>query len=447
VLSFSLVPEVTSLTLHQISSNSAAADIVFSTAIDSLPVTALKLIHAECYIDVIGSGATYQIELNECDSDLVGLEILPHSISNGSSGPSIGQVVELSLDQTAPEIKLGYGSGFSTTTSAILTGSILDAVNEPSEESFSVSGCEGLELISSTPLQLRIFDCQQGEVSVTLSADAFWDQWGNSSPGESLVFPIWIDSVGPEPRFSLVESSAESALIQISELQETWHALVAIDSGATNCNVEYLNQFVSLSDCEPGQVALSIQAETFADDYGNRGPVQPQFFVHEFVATVVMAPEPAATLPSLPQSDPDQSEPVSSAPEVVALEPIVETPVLAPEPQPSPETDRDDLVPPEPKAESLQPVEEPATTQVETDEVVEQATELSEIERPGTAVEQPNVDPIQSNSEVTDGVSLVQFGSGSEDQSERPGWLVFVLIVAFAGALVAGIIGYRLIGK
>ena len=447
VLSYSLVPEVTSFTLNQISSNSAAAEIVFSTSIDALPVTALKLNQSECSVEIFGSGATYQIELNECDSNLVGLEILPHSITNGSSGPSIGHSVELSLDQTAPEIKLGYGSGFSTTTSAILTGSILDAVNEPSEESFSVLGCEGLELISITPLQLRIFDCQQGEVSVVLAADSFWDQWGNSSPGDSSVYPIWIDSVGPEPRLSLVEGSSESALIAVSELPDNWEALVAIDLGTTACLVEYLNQFVSLSGCAPGQVSLSIRAETLADDYGNLGPVQPQFFVHEFVATIVAAPEPEVTLPPPAQSELDQSEPVSSAPEVVALEPIVETPVLAPEPQPSPETDRDDLVPPEPEAESLQPVEEPATAQVETDEVVEQATELSEIERPGTTVEQPNVDPIQSNSEVTDGVSLVQFGSGSEDQSERPGWLVFVLIVAFAAALVAGIIGYRLIGK
>ena len=431
VLSYSLVPEVTSFTLNQISSNSAAAEIVFSTAIDALPVTALKLNHSECSVEIFGSGATYQIELNECDSNLVGLEILPHSITNGSSGPSIGQVVELLLDQTAPEINLGYGSGFSTATSAILTGSVLGSVNEPSEESFSVSGCEGLELISSTPLQLRIFDCQQGEVSVTLSADAFWDQWGNSSPGESLVFPIWIDSVGPEPRFSLVESSSESALIQISELQETWHALVAIDSGATNCKVEYLNQFVSLSDCEPGQVALSIQAETFTDDYGNRGPVQPQFFVHEFVATVVLAPEPEVTLPSLPQSDPDQREPVSSVPEVVLADPISEVPVLDSTPPPSTGIVPEELITPEPEAESLQLVQEPATTQGETKEVNEQ----------------PDVDPILSDPEVTDGVSLVQFDSGPEEQSERPDWLIFVLAIAFAAALVAGIIGYRLIGK
>jgi hypothetical protein len=251
-----------------------------------------------------------------------------------------------------------------------------------------------------------------------------------------------------------------SALIQISELQETWQALVAIDSGATNCKVEYLNQFVSLSDCEPGQVSLSIKAETLADEYGNLGPAQPQLMIYEFVAepepepslsepspSPSSTPSPEQALPQLPESNVDQSDPVSSVPEVVVVEPIAEAPVLDSNPAPSRGNIPQELTTPEAVAESLQPVQEPATTQAETKEVIEQASELSEIEQPGTSVEQPGVDPIQLEPEVTDGVSLVQFGSGSEGESERPGWLVFVLVIAFAAALVAGVIGYRLIGK
>jgi hypothetical protein len=132
---------------------------------------------------------------------------------------------------------------------------------------------------------------------------------------------------------------------------------------------------------------------------------------------------------------------------VVVLEPIVETPVLAPTPQPSPGTDRDALVPPDPEAESLQPIQEPATTQAETKEVIDPVSELSQIEQPAPSIQQPDVDPVQSDLEVTDAVSLAQFDSGSEAQSERPGWLIFALAIAFAAALVAGVIGYRLIGK
>jgi hypothetical protein len=451
---------VTSFTLNQISSNSAAAEIVFSTAIETLPVTSLQLLAAQCAVEISGNGANYQIALNECESNQISLEVLSNSVTNGISGPSIGQVVELSLDQTAPEINLGYGSGFSTTTSAILTGSVLDAVNEPSEESFSVLGCEGLELISITPLQVRIFDCQQGEVSVVLAADTFWDQWGNSSPSESLVYSIWIDSVGPEPRFSLVEGSSESALIAVSELPDNWEALVAIDLGTTACLVEYLNQFVSLSGCEPGQVSLSIKAETMADEYDNLGPLQPQLLIYEFVAepepepTLLepsplpsSTPSPEQALPQLPESNFDQSDPVISAPEVVVVEPIAEAPVLDSNPAPSTGAVPKELTAPESEAESVEPVQEPATTQAATKEIIEQTSELSEIEQQGPSAEQPDVDPIQLDPEVTDGVSLVQFESGSEEQSERPDWLIFALAIAFAAALVAGVIGYRLIGK
>jgi len=130
-------------------------------------------------------------------------------------------------------------------------------------------------------------------------------------------------------------------------------------------------------------------------------------------------------------SNPDQSEPVSSVPEVVLADPISELPVLDFTPAPSTGVVPEELIAAEPEAESLQPVQESATTQGETKEVNEQ----------------PDVDPMQSDPEVTDGVSLVQFESGSEEQSERPDWLIFALAIAFAAALVAGVIGYRLIGK
>jgi hypothetical protein len=118
-------------------------------------------------------------------------------------------------------------------------------------------------------------------------------------------------------------------------------------------------------------------------------------------------------------------------PEVVLADPISELPVLDSTPPPSTGIVPEELITPEPEAESLQLVQEPATTQGETKEVNEQ----------------PDVDPMKSDPEVTDGVSLVQFDSGSEAQSERPGWLIFALAMALAAALVAGVIGYRLIGK
>ena len=434
VLSYSLPPQVTNFILSQTGPASAIAEIDFASDIQQLSLDDFSFNGASCDAELAGSGSSYSMVLEECTNNYLVLELKPYSVTNGVLGPSLATLVELTLDQSPPQIGLGFPSSVSTSTTLTLSGFVDGAVNELSEDSFELSGCEGMEMISSSPFQLRLFDCQQGEVSVELSADSVWDQWGNSSPATPIRFLAWVDSLGPEPKFVLKESSSTGALIELLEVTDGWHNKVFVDVGPTGCEIEYLNQFIVLEDCSPGLVSFSLEAGVMIDEFGNSGPLTPQFFSHEF--------EALALIETLPVPEPKENQPVLETGPVPSTDPVRSEPNLGLPQIDEPESEGiplPDAISPEQPAVLEETIEVTVLAELEP-ERVEATEELVVVAESAVSETEPQS---EANADSLNTLSV----SGSHIETDRPNWLTPLLAFAFLAALIVGVVGYRLIGK
>jgi hypothetical protein len=239
------------------------------------------------------------------------------------------------------------------------------------ESDFSVSGCEGLT-IEYLPGQVLVTlaNCAEGDVALTLAANSFADEHGNSAPAETMVAAFVLDLTDPAVSWqagtvNLQDAGADVVVTAVFSEPVSYELESSVEiSGDAECEWSTEASATALqfsfAGCSFGTLELSWQPQSLFDQAGRTGPAELSGFVIEIV-------EPVVELPAV--------KPVEDAAET-ALEAPAEMPALAPE---LPLT----TTPAEPVAEPVAaPVASPAESDSQVDSAPQQAIPSDE---PGQA--------------------------------------------------------------
>jgi len=244
--------------------------------------------------------------------------------------------IALELDLVGPNFEIAEIDPVDHQYLFELTGS--EAHSGLSSDDIVVIGCGLSELVTE---RLSLNQCEEGEITITLGANAAQDSLGNFGPVEPVVFQFTRDTLAP---------TAQWLEPVITETDGTFSVVVALrhdDTLIEDAAVEFLADEISCLpattaesgkitfeyvDCVPGTMEWTLPAFSLNDAAGNLGPSSDAVFEVTLVVTPAPEPELAPVLAEAP-SQPIVQIPSQLQPQMTeSLQPPVEAPqVIQPE--------------------------------------------------------------------------------------------------------------------
>jgi len=239
--------------------------------------------------------------------------------------------VALELDLVGPEFIIVQIDSADHQYLFDLTGS--EAHSDLFSDDIAVTGCVITELLGE---KLSLNQCDEGEITITLAANATLDSMGNYGPLEPVVFQLTRDTIAPTAQWlepEIIETDGAFSLIVTLRHDDALvqNAAVEFLADEISClpvttaeNGEITFEYV---ECAPGNMRWTLPAFSLADTAGNLGPSSDS--VLQVTLTVTPAPEPQPTpVPAAAPSQPVVQIPSQLAPQ---LPEIIEAPVEAPQ--------------------------------------------------------------------------------------------------------------------
>jgi len=238
--------------------------------------------------------------------------------------------ITLELDLVGPEFVIEQIDSADHQYLFDLTGS--EAHSGLLSDDIAVTGCLITELLVG---KLGLNQCDEGEITITLLANAARDSMGNQGPLEPVVFQLTRDTTAPTAQWLepvIIETDGnfgltvtlrhDDSLVQdaaVEFLADVISCLPATTAENGELKFEYV-------ECAPGNMRWTLPALSLSDSAGNLGPASDS--VLELTLIVTPAPEPEPT--PIPEAAP--SQPVAQIPSQFApqLPDSIETPVEAP---------------------------------------------------------------------------------------------------------------------
>jgi len=315
IIRYELVPQLVSFQGEQIDSDSVVFIFEYSLQPQGLEVTDFTVSESGCQIsNFVLAGNRATITLDQCESSPQ-LLVSPGAFSVFSAEPQATLSATVALDQTPPQINFSASS--SSLSNLVLTGEVLDALQNLSTESVTVSGCQIVGITASPALSIGLSDCAEGEAIITIAKAALSDQFGNIS--DTISHAVVFDYSAPvifwqRPSISGSETFALRAVLQSNEPFSLSNNAIQVSGSASSCSQLVTNEIhqsiFEFQGCPAGELVLSVTPGSITDSLGNIGPASTVSLAVTLAAPIVPAPQqPTAQEPWQPV-----------APEVVVTE-------------------------------------------------------------------------------------------------------------------------------
>jgi hypothetical protein len=165
-------------------------------------------------------------------------------------------------------------------TTIVLSLEASEEIAGLSAEDFLLSNpsCQVVELeIDGNSATASITECESGEVSVTLSAFSFGLQ--EQGPAEDVFALTTFDGDGPSFAFTTVPFTTSESRASVGFEISDQLSLIAENFQVDGCEVwQVVEESLELENCETGEVAVRLAANSLTDSWGNQGPLEDVTF-------------------------------------------------------------------------------------------------------------------------------------------------------------------------
>jgi hypothetical protein len=457
-LLYTKVPTIQRSSLVQ-SGQSLAMELEFVAEISGLESSDFELPAGCVFEDFVISSNLLTATVIGCAEGDISITLPALTVGSDNTGPLSDLLLSTEMDLTGPEPQWLAPDSPTNSAELFFGLDLRDAVSPPSTEEIVVTGCNW-EFQELPQFGLLLTECQEGLVSVELTAMSLEDQFGNLGPTENLRSELELDLTAPEASFEESEISGTgpftySVLLVLSEEAELDVNRVSFSEGCplqvTPAPLGYLLE----ASCGHGEFVWIVQANSLQDKVGWTGPAQELRLQVSNVAIADPVPDPG------PVTDPVVESPSQDPVVVPPQEPA--NPEPGPQ-QPEPEVVQDDTPGPVeapldqtvPDSEPADPMPNPVRPVISPDLVLV-ITPAERIEVESAILVEPEVDPAetppsegQDTQEATEGTDyrydqvLLGPTEGTPEEPSRLPWLLGV------GALAAALLGfgiYRVSGR
>jgi hypothetical protein len=339
IISYQLIPTVISFVGEQLQ-RGAIFSLEFSEPVTDLELSDFELVTGDCeLVELSGTEASYQIELQNCSEPALQLILAANSVTAAVAGPPTAVTANLELDFTPPTLSWRH-EPFALEPNPILILEHLGAESFASESDFTITGCESFSIeYGLDELLLNLEGCREGEVVAILAANSFADEHGNSAPSSDLEIHFVVDLLDPtlswqaQPMVLLPSGASLSVTANFSE-PVSYDLESALEvGGSANCEwsaeASELAVLFSFEGCDFGALELSWQPQSLTDASGRQGPVTAVSF--ELQLSAPAAPRREFAQPASPPTVADEAD--AAEPEITDVPKT--SPVIEPQPQPS----------------------------------------------------------------------------------------------------------------